>query len=229
MCASRPVKWPPLWYGAYWTLDTLGRYPHLRRNGSGYARRSLAELVACLVTYNVSSDGTVTPRSVYRGFQRYSFGQKKQPSPTATALLSAVVRRFSDLTDDIMRVDVARLGSSKRGFGHPRGTTDVTRPASATIRAAMACTAPRGDTSLVDGDPEGVVRQQVRILGLVPGEMGRKPFPGSRGGVGARARSQAHEPDSDVVADRQGPQPRVGVDDVLVIRGPSGSSGSSRR
>ena len=33
------VKWPPLWYGAYWMLDTLGRYPSLWRNESGVARR----------------------------------------------------------------------------------------------------------------------------------------------------------------------------------------------
>jgi hypothetical protein len=115
----KTVKWPPLWYGVYSMLDTLGHYPQLWRNGPGSARRSLAELVACLVAYNVSSDGTVTPRSVYRGFQRSSFGQKKRPSPIATALLAAVIRRFSDLTDDAMRVDVTRLGSSKGGSGIP--------------------------------------------------------------------------------------------------------------
>jgi hypothetical protein len=115
----KTVKWPPMWYGAYQTLDMLGRYPHLWRNGSASTRQSLAELVACLVTYNVAADGTVTPRSVYRGFQQYSFGQKKRPSPIATALLAGVVRRFSDLTDDITRVDVARLGSSKGGSGIP--------------------------------------------------------------------------------------------------------------
>ena len=100
----KAVKWPPLWYGAYATLDTLGRYPALWRDGSDADRRSLAELVACLLAYNVARDGTVTPRSVYRGFAGYSFGQKKAPSPTATALLAAVVRRFDDLTDAIERI-----------------------------------------------------------------------------------------------------------------------------
>jgi hypothetical protein len=115
----KAVKWPPLWYGAYATLDTLGRYPALWRDGSDADRRSLAELVACLVAYNVAPDGTVTPRSVYRGFAGYSFGQKKAPSPTATALLAAVVRRFGDLTDAIVDVDVTKLGSSKGGSGTP--------------------------------------------------------------------------------------------------------------
>lgn len=115
----KTVKWPPLWYGVYGMLDTLGRYPTLWRNGTDDTRRTLAELVACLIAYNVAPDGTVTPRSVYRGFTPYSFGQKKRPSPTATALLAAVVRRFSDLTTDIARVDVTQLGSSRGGTGVP--------------------------------------------------------------------------------------------------------------
>ena len=115
----KAVKWPPLWYGAYATLDTLGRYPALWRGGSEADRRSLAELVACLVAYNVAHDGTVTPRSVYRGFAGYSFGQKTTPSPTATALLAAVVHRFDDLTDEIAAVDVTTLGSSRGGSGTP--------------------------------------------------------------------------------------------------------------
>jgi len=115
----KTVKWPPLWYGAYGVLDTLGRYPRLWRNGTRATRSAIAELVACLIAYNVAPDGTVTPRSVYRGFTRHSFGQKKHPSPTATALLAAVVRRFSDLADDIAEIDVTRLGSSKGGTGAP--------------------------------------------------------------------------------------------------------------
>jgi len=113
------VKWPPLWYGVYWMLDTLGHYPGLWGDESVVARRSLAELVACLVAYNVSPDGTVTPRSAYRGFEQFSFGQKKQPSPFATALVASVVRRFSDLAEDVAEVDVARLVSSKGGTGTP--------------------------------------------------------------------------------------------------------------
>ena len=117
----KSVKWPPLWYGAFTVLDTLGRYPTLWRHGDAATRRLLAELVACLIAYNVAPDGTVTPRSVYRGFSSSSFGQKKQPSPIATALVAAVVRPFSDLAADITRIDVTTLASSKGGTGTPVG------------------------------------------------------------------------------------------------------------
>jgi hypothetical protein len=116
----KQVKWPPTWYGAYWMLDTLGRYPDRWHHASSQDRRSLAELVACLIAYNLSSDGSVTPKSVYRGFEEFSFGQKKQPSPIATALLLCLVRRFTDLTDDVAKVDITRLASSKGGTGTPR-------------------------------------------------------------------------------------------------------------
>lgn len=115
----KTVKWPPLWYGIYWMLDTLGRYPTVWRAGRASARRLLAELVACLVAYNVSPDSTVTPQSVYRGFEHFSFGQKKRPSPLATALVASVVRRFDDLVDDVTAVDIGRLTSSKGGTGTP--------------------------------------------------------------------------------------------------------------
>ncbi len=102
-------------------LDALGRYPDLwsGSNADPADRRSLAELAACLVAYNVSADGTVTPRSIYRGFEQYSFGQKKQPSPFATARLASVLRRFHDLTAEIASVDVMSLESSKGGTGTP--------------------------------------------------------------------------------------------------------------
>lgn len=112
------VKWPPLWYGAHRVLDALGRYDW--RGAAGPERGAVAELVACLVAYNVASDGTVTPRSVYRGFEGFSFGQKKRPSPVATALLATVVNRFVDLADEVDQVDVTRLTSSKGGTGVAR-------------------------------------------------------------------------------------------------------------
>lgn len=102
----------------------LGRIAaDLRTTNRGRAWTCLPDpavgFLACLVAYNVAPDGTVTPRSVYRGFGRFSFGQKRRPSPIATALLAAVVRRFSDLTDDVAGIDVTGLGSSKGGTGTP--------------------------------------------------------------------------------------------------------------
>ena len=117
----KTVKWPTFWYDIHWLLDTVGRYPRLWRGPEADPadRRSVAELVAVLVAYNVGADGTVTPRSCYRGFADYSFGQKKWPSGFATARLAAVLRRFDDLVEDARAVDVLSLGSSQGGTGHP--------------------------------------------------------------------------------------------------------------
>jgi hypothetical protein len=115
----KTVKWPPTWYGAYAVVDTLGRFPELWRDAAGPEARSLAEIVACLLAYNVSADGTVTPRSTYRGFEEHSFGQKRRPSPFATALLLVAVRRVEALAPVVLDVDVTRLGSSKGGTGRP--------------------------------------------------------------------------------------------------------------
>lgn len=118
----KTVKWPPTWYGAYGVVDALGRFPELwRADPSGPDARALAELTACLLAYNVSIDATVTPRSTYRGFEGHSFGQKRQPSPFATALLLAAVRRVEELAPEVLLVDVSALGSSKGGSGQPVG------------------------------------------------------------------------------------------------------------
>lgn len=120
--AFKTVKWPPFWYSALGVLDAVGRYPELWRGAGAQAedRRSVAELAACLVAYNVDPDGRVTPRSCYRGFEGHSFGQKQQPSPFATALVAAALRRVDDLAGEIAAVDVLALGSSKGGAGTAR-------------------------------------------------------------------------------------------------------------
>jgi hypothetical protein len=115
----KTVKWPPFWYDVSAVLDTLGRYPELWRgpNAAAEDRVSLAELGACLVAYDFGPEGRVTPRSCYKGFEGFSFGQKRRPSPFATAHLCAVLRRFEDLADEIAAVDVTLLTSSKGGSG----------------------------------------------------------------------------------------------------------------
>jgi hypothetical protein len=111
----KTVKWPPTWYDVSALLLAVNRYPALRHSQDD--RRALAELAACLVAYNFGPDGRVTPRSCYQGFEAYSFGQKKQPSPWATAYLCALLRRYDDLAADIRAVDVRTLSSSKGGSG----------------------------------------------------------------------------------------------------------------
>jgi hypothetical protein len=117
----KQVKWPPTWYGAYEAVDTLGRLPEVW-DGPDVApetRASLSEIAACLLAYNVSPDGTVIPLSTFRGFGAYSFGQKKDPSPLATALVWTALKRLEPLAEEIAAVDVMTLGSSKGGTGTP--------------------------------------------------------------------------------------------------------------
>jgi len=99
--------------------DTLGRYPELwdGPEANPEDRRALAEAAACLVAYNVGTDGRVTPRSCFKGFEAWSFGQKRTPSAFATARVAVVLRRLGPLVDDIAAVDVTALGSSKGGSG----------------------------------------------------------------------------------------------------------------
>ncbi|MHB1354395.1 MAG: hypothetical protein ACYCZF_00300 [Anaerolineae bacterium] len=111
----KTVKWPPTWYDVSALLLTVSRYPELRQTPED--RRLLAELAACLVAYNFNSDGKVIPRSCYQGYEGYSFGQKKQSSPWATAYLCALLRRYNDLAEEIHSVDVRSLSSSKGGSG----------------------------------------------------------------------------------------------------------------
>ncbi|HEX7431196.1 MAG TPA: hypothetical protein VF293_03295, partial [Candidatus Limnocylindrales bacterium] len=111
-------------YGAFALLDAVGRYPGLWRGDGALEEdvRSIAEVASCLIAYNVDTDtGTVTPRSCSRGFEAFSFGQKKRPSPFATARVLAILSPFSDLANDVTSVDVLALGSSKGGSGTPVG------------------------------------------------------------------------------------------------------------
>lgn len=110
------VKWPPTWYGAYEIVDVLGRLPETWR-GSASDRRSLAEIAACLLAYNVAGDGTVTPQSVFLGWEWLSIGQKKLPSPLATAMVWARLTSVAELADEIAAVEVLALSSSKGGTG----------------------------------------------------------------------------------------------------------------
>ena len=99
----RAGKWPATWYTALTALDALSRYPALwRHDPVGQEARALGELAAALVENAVAPAGTVTPVSAYRGFESYSFGQKRQPSAFATARTFAVLHRLHDLPPHAM-------------------------------------------------------------------------------------------------------------------------------
>lgn len=114
------VKWPATWYNALSVLDAVGRYPGLWAGPVARPEdaRAIAELTACLIAYNVDpATGRVTPHSCYQGFEDFSFGRKKQPSPYATAKTLAVLARVAGLAEAIAGVDVLVLTSSKGGAG----------------------------------------------------------------------------------------------------------------
>ncbi|MHB8186373.1 MAG: hypothetical protein ACYDDU_09835 [Dermatophilaceae bacterium] len=121
----------PPGYRAYALLDALGRCPGLWRgeDASPADRRSLAELIACLIAYNTTDDGRVVPRSTYRGFEAFSFGQKKQPSAFATAQVLTVLHRLDYLAQEARTIDVTTLSSSKGGTGLAASPSSAAVPA----------------------------------------------------------------------------------------------------
>ena len=91
-------KWPPTWYDASGVLEALAPYPSIwmGKAASTEDRQSTTEIVRALAS-TFGPDGLVTPRSCFQGFERYSFGQKKMPSPWATARICGLLRTFSCL------------------------------------------------------------------------------------------------------------------------------------
>ncbi len=79
-------KWPPTWYDASAVLEAVAPYPSIwkGKTASVEDKESAKEIVQALAS-TFGPDGMVTPRSCYKGFEAYSFGQKKKPSPWATA------------------------------------------------------------------------------------------------------------------------------------------------
>ena len=123
--AFKTVKWPPFWYGALSVLDAAAGYPELWDPESPAvepeSQKAVSEIAACLIAYNLDSNGRVTPRSCFRGFEGFSFGQKKLPSPFATARVLATLRPFEGLAKEIQAVEVVSLASSKGGTGSALG------------------------------------------------------------------------------------------------------------
>jgi hypothetical protein len=91
-------KWPPTWYDAAAVLEALAPYPTVwkGKRAATADRQSTRQIVEALAG-TFGPDGLVTPRSCYRGFEGYSFGQKKQPSPWATARVCGLLRAFSSV------------------------------------------------------------------------------------------------------------------------------------
>lgn len=73
--------WPAGWKGRAATPED--------RHGVAELTRAVAGLFG--------PDGMVTPHSCYKGFEGFSFGQKKRPSPWATARLCGILLCFSGI------------------------------------------------------------------------------------------------------------------------------------
>jgi hypothetical protein len=87
----KTVRWPSFWYDVLRVVDTVGRFPELwsAPDSREADRTAIAELAACLIAYNMDSEGRVTPRRVHRGYEAFSFGVKDAPSAFATAQVLA--------------------------------------------------------------------------------------------------------------------------------------------
>lgn len=120
--AFKAGKWPRTWYDAAAILEAVAPFPEVWAPPGARPEdtQAVVELAACVVAFAFGADGRVTPRSCFKGFEGWSFGQKKVPSPFATAVLGAALRPYVPLADEIRRVDVHRLPSSKGGAGVAR-------------------------------------------------------------------------------------------------------------
>jgi hypothetical protein len=112
-------KWPSTWYSALAVLEALSGHPAVWDGPSADPddRRRVAELVACLIAYTMDAQGRVRPQSTFRGFEDFSFGQKRAASPFATAKVVSVLAGYSGLAGDVAQVDVLALTSARGGSG----------------------------------------------------------------------------------------------------------------
>jgi hypothetical protein len=133
----KTVRWPSFWYDVLRVVDTVGRFPELWSGPDSREtdRIAIAELAACLIAYNMDSEGRVTPRRVHRGYEAFSFGAKDAPSTFATAQVLAALVRVGDLAELIAQVDVEALASSK-------GSTDTPVPPGPAPVDGAVCRAP---------------------------------------------------------------------------------------
>lgn len=116
----KTVKWPSFWYDVLAVVTTLGRFPGIWRGAEARPAdtRAMAELAACLISYNVGPDGRVTPKRVHRGYERFSFGTKTGPSPFATARVLSALVPVASLAAQIRAVDVDMLPNSMGAEEH---------------------------------------------------------------------------------------------------------------
>jgi len=81
------LKYPHAWYDLANLLSVLAMVP------AGRSEPRTARLAERILE-QADNDGFFTPGSIYMAWKGYDFGQKKQPSPTLTARLWAILQRL---------------------------------------------------------------------------------------------------------------------------------------
>jgi hypothetical protein len=85
----RKPKYPLIWYDILHVVDVLSRFPVVR--GDARFDAMLGELMA-----QADADGRFTARSMYRAWKAWDFADKKQPSPTITAVAWRAYHRAAE-------------------------------------------------------------------------------------------------------------------------------------
>ena len=108
----RTPRAPFIWYNIGTVLDAVSHYHELVRTS---AFREL--LAVSQLTFEPT--GEMIPRTIFRYFQQFSFGQKKQPSPWMTLFFSRIYKRAVDfdpkIIDAVKQIDGRSLKGSKGG------------------------------------------------------------------------------------------------------------------
>lgn len=103
---------PFFWYDIGSVLDSCRHYPKLIKT------QAFRELIAVSLL-EFPSNGQFIPKTIYRYFENYSFGQKKKPSPWLTFFLSRIyknaVETDPDIIDYVKNMDATQLKGSKGG------------------------------------------------------------------------------------------------------------------
>jgi hypothetical protein len=103
---------PFFWYNIGTVLDAVRHYPKLIRT------QPFRELVAVSLL-RFSREGYYIPQTIYRYFQKYSFGQKKKPSPWMTLFLSRIYKNASEydseFVTEVKKIDGKKFKGSKGG------------------------------------------------------------------------------------------------------------------
>lgn len=108
----RMPRAPFLWYNIGTVLDAVSHYPELVKT------QAFRELIAVsLLAFEPT--GEVIPKTVFLYFKKFSFGQKKVPSPWMTLFLSRIYKRAVEFDpsfiEAIKKIDGKSLKGSKGG------------------------------------------------------------------------------------------------------------------